>query len=256
MEMLITGRAAQSAFPATQPPSVASGSVRLSPLGALAFSPQQLTSAMCYHMRLTAVRPFGAFWTASHYCLVLPCLVRGGEERGGETAEDWREADGRRREGGRGANAGREGEGVDAGEQGGGADGMSRGGDDDMTRFLMGRVDWETVDRDAPATTPLLVSAHGPVDEQELHGMVALPNKPPATATTPLLVPARAPASTPSLMCARGPVEEQEVHGMVACAVHSRLVYQLVGRDPEGRTAHSDFVGPHGGTFQQYFRNQ
>ncbi|CAI7833151.1 unnamed protein product [Closterium sp. NIES-53] len=30
----------------------------------------------------------------------------------------------------------------------------------------------------------------------------------------------------------------------------------MVGRDPEGRTAHSDFVGPHGGTFQQYFRNQ
>ncbi|CAI5457858.1 unnamed protein product [Closterium sp. Yama58-4] len=38
-----------------QPLAVASGSVQFSPLGALAFSPQQLTSAMCYHMRLYGI---------------------------------------------------------------------------------------------------------------------------------------------------------------------------------------------------------
>ncbi|CAI5462204.1 unnamed protein product [Closterium sp. Yama58-4] len=293
----------------------------------------------------------------------------GGEERGRGQHEavgrgqEWEGVDTGKHGGGEEGievNAGREGEGVDAGEHGGGNDGMSLGGDDDdMMRMLVGRIDWETVDRvasqglggssavmkhrahrdayhaarrdarraalraarrdarraarasggagavadaaaaaaasggdaaadgadavadaDADAdgaasaadpntghnapdipTTPLLMTAHGLVKEHELHGMVAcadaaVPNNAPATATTPLLVPPRAPDATPLLMTAHGLVKEHELHGMVACAVHARLLYHLVGRDPQGRTARSDFEGPHGGTIQQYFQNQ
>ena len=215
-----------------------------------------------------SVRPFGSFWTPTRYCLIVPVREASRRQASSDATAIFAEKE-VERVGVGGSESGNEGSERETGK---GHAGLTTGrreerefreeGTSEGSEDALGLIDWEAVHRLQAAwasDSSASVSTGSPV-----HSSREEPDAPVSPSRSEGVRESRGVEAecdvvrdeAASIITAGGSMSEGELAGWVVVGRHTRLMYEVKGRDEGGRNADSPFVNDKWTSFSQYFQTQ